>query len=401
MAGPTSNSGRSNAAAASPTQPAQPPNTIRLSGTDLAKLHAVLSATGDKHHVKRGFVRWPFQREIIRVELTQPGGSAAPVLHLAARNISSTGISLLHSAYVHTGQPCLVHLSQLSGTHTPLTGKVVRCRHVRGLIHEVGIQFASSINVRDYLRLDPMQGAFTLEKVKPEALTGGVLHVEDSAADRRLVRHYLRDTSLNVVTAEDGASGLARAAEGFDIIVLDYDLPDMNGAAFVEQLRAQSIQTPVIVLTADTDPRTRDKMREVRASGFLTKPADEEQLLRAVAEFLLADGGGDAGGPVYTSLKPDDAKISFVAEFVGDLKKAAATIHTAIKADDLNAAKRACFQIKGSAPALGFGGIAAAAEAAMTQLNATMSVAESIKPLKTLLSMCLNARAREVSRRAG
>lgn len=310
-------------------------------------------------------------------------------------------MSMLHSAYVHIGQPCVVHLTRLDGSATPLVGKVVRCRHVRGLIHEVGVRFDAAISVRDYLRLDPMQGAFTLEKVKPEALTGQVLHVEDSAADRRLVRHYLRDTSLNVVTAEDGAQGLARAAEGFDIVLLDYDLPDMNGAAFVEQLRAQSVQTPVIVLTADTDPRTRDRMREVRASGFLTKPATEEQVLRAVAEFLLADGGGDAGGPVYTSLKPDDPMLSFVPEFVADLKKAAATIHAAMKNDDLNSAKRACFQIKGSAPALGFSGIAHAAEAAMTQLNATMSVAESSKALKTVLSMALNTRARDVSRRAG
>lgn len=52
-----------------------PVNTIRISGADLSKLHALLSAGGDKHHVKRGFVRWPFQRETVRVELPSPGAT--------------------------------------------------------------------------------------------------------------------------------------------------------------------------------------------------------------------------------------------------------------------------------------------------------------------------------------
>jgi two-component system response regulator FixJ len=376
------------------------PNTIRMAGADLARLQHELDAGSDAQNPKREFVRWPFQKEGVRVEIVQVGGNSSP-LNLAARNLSSAGMSVLHSAYIHVGTACIVHLGHSDGSTRPVPGKIVRCRHVRGLVHEVGIKFTSVISLRDYMKVDPMQGSFTLERVNPEALVGGVLHIEDSGADRRLVRHYLRNTQLNVVSAETAAEGLKRASEGFEVILCDYDLPDLTGAQVVERLRDESVATPVIMISALTDPITRGKMRDARASAYLSKPVTEEQLLRAVAEFLLSDGGSDAGGPVYTTLKAADPTFAFVTEFVADLKKNAATLNTALGAEDLAAAKRVCFQIKGSAASLGFAVIGKAADAALTQLNATSSVGESGKQMRSLISMCMNARAREAERRAG
>ncbi len=374
-------------------------NTIRLVGPDLVRLYAELDAAGERSHPRREFLRWPFPKESILIELQHTGG-ASTKLNLACRNISTAGMSLLHNAYVHVGTPCLVHLQQIDGRPSQLAGKVVRCRHVRGLVHELGIQFAAQINLRSFIRVDPLQGSFTLERVSAEKLIGSVLHIEDSAADRRLLRHYLRDTQLTVLAVENAEEALRRAPEGFDIIICDFDLPDMTGADVTEKLRAKGVQTPVIMVTALGDPQTRARMLEARVSAILIKPIAEEQMLRAVAEFMILEGG-DAGGPVYSTVAADNPAYAFIAEFIQDLRQTAGALSKALQANDTATLRRLCAQVKGSAPSLGFATLANAADAALAQLNAGQSAADASRAVKSLIALCVNARVREQKRKAG
>jgi CheY-like chemotaxis protein len=374
-------------------------NTIRLVGPDLARLYAELDAAGEQSHPRREFLRWPFPRESIQIELQHAGG-ATTRLNLACRNISTAGMSLLHNAYVHVGTPCLVHLPQIDGKPSQIPGRVVRCRHVRGLVHELGIQFTTQINLRSYIRVDPLQGSFTLERVAAEKLVGSVLHIEDSAADRRLLRHFLRNTQLTVLAVENGEDALRRAPEGFDIIIADFDLPDITGAEVVEKLRAKGVQTPVIMVTALSDAGTRARMIEARVSAILIKPISEEQILRAIAEFMILEGG-DAGGPVYSTIGADDPAFGFIPEYLQDLRQIAGALSKALQANDTAAARRLCAQVKGSAPSLGFAPLAGAAEAALKQLNTGQSAGEAARAIKSLIALCVNARVREQKRKAG
>lgn len=373
---------------------AGPSNTIHTFGQDLDRLHADLdSADAKGPRPKRDFMRYPFRNPTLRVDVKQPGGGFT-TLYYACRDLSGAGVSVLHSAYVHVGGSCLVHLPHPVHGLTPVQSKIVRCRHVKGTIHEVGIKFNQTVKVREFLNLDPFEGRFTLERVNPEKLTGGLLHIEGSAMDRKLLRHFLKDTGLNVVSAEDGASGLKRASEGFDIIVCDFTLPDTDGAKLVEDLRAASVQTPVIIASADTSPMTREKIRACRAAAFLCKPMTEETVLRAVAEFLLLGGtGGDGGGVMCSSLPEDDPRQQFLSEFCQEMKKTSATLAKLIESDDLEAVKRVCFQVKGAAPAMGFESLAGMADAALKAVNASMSIQESMKPLRTLVSACQRIKA--------
>lgn len=385
-----SNSGRTVA----PTGPVLAvKNTLHLQGQDLDRLHEELDGRVPKsNNVKRAFMRYSYRLPTVRIDIKQSTG-AATGLHYATRDLSGTGVSVLHSAYVHVGGPCVVHLPHPVSGITPLEGKIVRCRHVQGSIHDVGIRFTDPIKVRDYLSLDPFEGRFTLEKVDAEKISGGLLHVEDSAMDRKLVRHFLKDTSLNIVSAEDGANGLKRASEGFDLILCDFNMPDMDGAKFVEALRATSVQTPVLIASADTSPVTRDRIRGCRASAFVAKPMTSQSLLRAVAEFLLLGGtGSDGGGVMSSSLPEDDPRMQFVQEFCAEMKKTASVLNKAVEAEDVDGIRRVCFQVKGAAPSMGFDTLAVMAETALKAVDASMSVPESLKPLKTLASACQRIR---------
>ena len=255
--------------------PRQRPATGRLNSLGLSKRELDLfldeldgsgSKAGDDRAGRR-FVRRDFRLPRVPMQISQPGGQIA-TFPVACRNISRTGVSLLHSAYIHAGTRCTLALPAAAGGSLTVTGHVVRCTHRRGMVHEIGIVFDTPINLRELLDLDCIGDWFSLERVQPEELTGKLLYVEDCAVDRQLLRHHLKDTSLAVITAEDPVAGLARAATGFDIILCTYHMPAMDGPAFIEELRARSIRTPVLVLAHDADEPTRRRREQALRKRF-------------------------------------------------------------------------------------------------------------------------------------
>ena len=71
---------------------------------------------------------------------------------LIPRNLSSTGISLLHGKFVYGGTNCVVGLRALDGQVVPVRGKVIWCRLVTGRVHELGVRCEDPIDVEDFIR---------------------------------------------------------------------------------------------------------------------------------------------------------------------------------------------------------------------------------------------------------
>ena len=70
------------------------------------------------------------------------------------RNISRTGMSLLHGQFVYNGTTCVVGLKTLGGELASVRGKVGRCRLVTGRVHELGIDFDEPIELADFVASD-------------------------------------------------------------------------------------------------------------------------------------------------------------------------------------------------------------------------------------------------------
>ena len=347
-------------------------NTLRLAGHELTKLaddldHASGSSDGSFKRVHR---RWPFRHASVRMEVSHPSG-ATTALHYACRNISSGGVSLLHSAYVHTGTRVVVHIPRGGPLQAgqPATvavpGTVLRCRHFRGSVHEIGVKFDRSVEIREVLDLDPLAGRFTLEHVQPEKLRGTLLHVEDSVIDRKLVRHFLRETQLNVVSVENAAEAMKRIGEGFDAVLSDYLLPDGTGADLCVKLREQGIRAPVIIASAFTSPDARAAIKACQADAFILKPFVRETLLRGLAEYLLvARASAERSGAMFTSLSPEDPMAAMVPDFVEQVHALAKLFRAVREPEQVEHAVRECLHLQAGAPPMGFARLAEAAERA-------------------------------------
>lgn len=339
---------------------------------------------------RREFVRWPFRAASVELRLYQPGNSVASEIRVACRDLSCGGMSVVHSAYMHTGSKVVLRLPRPDGELIEVSGFVSRCRHVRGVIHEIGIRFDRPIHARDFVRLDPFSDCFSLESVKAEELKGHLLYVDDSPIDQKLVKHYLRETGLRLTLCDDPAKAIAVAGEGCDLILTDHDMPGMTGAELVTKLREEGINTPVILVTSDTSAATRATLQAARVNAFLTKPLRPDVLLRAVAEFMVV---GATTSAMHSSLPKTDPNYPLVEGFVAQARQYVKRLNDAIERDDAATARSIALQIKGVAPALGFEAIALLASEAVKSLSASMSVAESIRPMRMLIAACERARS--------
>ncbi|HZB09497.1 MAG TPA: response regulator transcription factor [Rubrobacter sp.] len=110
-----------------------------------------------------------------------------------------------------------------------------------------------------------------------------VLIVEDEALMARMLARVLREEGYAAETAGDGRSGFARAAdESFDLLILDWMLPDRSGLQIVRGLRAAGVGTPVLMLTARDQVEDRVEGLDAGADDYLSKPFALPELLARV-----------------------------------------------------------------------------------------------------------------------
>ena len=121
---------------------------------------------------------------------------------------------------------------------------------------------------------------------------GTVLYIEDNAVNALLVEQLLsRWAQVKVVLAADGQAGLALArSTAPDLVLLDLQLPDIDGLDLLGLLRAEpALQgVPVVVLTADAMPADVARARAAGATDYWTKPLDFQRALADIAELLHA-----------------------------------------------------------------------------------------------------------------
>jgi two-component system response regulator AtoC len=113
-----------------------------------------------------------------------------------------------------------------------------------------------------------------------------ILVIDDERLIRRSIARRLQTAGYDVAEAEDGRSGLARAAAGVDLAIVDYRLPDIDGMEVLTQLKQTQPETIVILLTAYASVETAVSAMKLGAHHFANKPFDLEALVVMVEQAL-------------------------------------------------------------------------------------------------------------------
>ena len=141
-------------------------------------------------------------------------------------------------------------------------------------------------NLPDEVSEAERRAVFAAKPIVPKRL----LLAEDNPASLKLIAFHLRDAGHEVICTENGREALfehAQAAETgaeFDAVLLDMQMPEVDGFAVARRLRGLNYTRPIVALTAHALPGDRDACFEAGCSHYLAKPFDWNELIRLIAE---------------------------------------------------------------------------------------------------------------------
>jgi len=116
-----------------------------------------------------------------------------------------------------------------------------------------------------------------------------ILVVDDSVSIRQVISRLLSDQGWRVETARDGIDALEQLRERTpDLILLDIEMPRMNGYELLNAINAQPDyqKIPVVMLTSRTAEKHRERAVELGARGYVTKPYNDDDLVELVLQLL-------------------------------------------------------------------------------------------------------------------
>jgi two-component system copper resistance phosphate regulon response regulator CusR len=114
-----------------------------------------------------------------------------------------------------------------------------------------------------------------------------ILIIDDEAAIVEFLKQGLEAQLFNVETATDGERGAFLGRTGnYDLIILDYVLPKMNGPEVLKEIRNEKRHIPVIMLTVKSEIQSKEQMFSLGADDYLTKPFLFDELLLRIKAIL-------------------------------------------------------------------------------------------------------------------
>ncbi len=124
---------------------------------------------------------------------------------------------------------------------------------------------------------------------EPKASEQLLLLIDDSLSIRKFVGRMLESAGYEVDTAVDGEEGLRKAsAQNYRLIITDLEMPKLNGFEVIQGLRsrAQTQQTPIIVMTTRAGDKHRQMALNIGASSYIAKPVEERALIQEIERWI-------------------------------------------------------------------------------------------------------------------
>jgi CheY-like chemotaxis protein len=114
------------------------------------------------------------------------------------------------------------------------------------------------------------------------------LVVEDNDNNMELITFILESAGYQTICAETGQQGINLAAQQHpDFIILDIQLPDMEGTEVLRQVRASGdTTTPVIAMTSYAMAGDREKLLAAGCTGYIEKPIDPQRVIRQLQDVI-------------------------------------------------------------------------------------------------------------------
>ena len=201
-------------------------------------------------------------------------------------------------------------------------------------------------------------------------LSGKILIAEDSPDLSRLLHYQLTSSGFQVETVNNGRSAVDKALSGrFDVILMDMQMPILDGYKATRELREAGYTGPILALTAHAMREDRDRCLAVGCTDYQAKPVNLPTLLDTLTRHIASKPSGSSkkvaepspsraeASPAWESPHADPEFLELIREYVVDLAIRSTEIHAANEAGDLKRVAEISHKIRGSAGMYGFDGL--------------------------------------------
>lgn len=214
-------------------------------------------------------------------------------------------------------------------------------------------------------------------------LQGHVLVVEDGPDNRVLIGAFLDGIGVSYEVAEDGAQAVELAlAGGFDLVLMDMQMPVMDGIQATKVLRAASFDRPIVALTANVMSDDVELYLAAGCTDTACKPIDFRALGQLLARLLCQN----RPVPAVTQFDQMDGYDAILAAFEATLAPRLAKLAQDVAAQAWNAAADLAHQLKGSAGSFGYPGVTLCA-GELERAARCANVSEALAALARLLAL--------------
>lgn len=237
----------------------------------------------------------------------------------------------------------------------------------------------------------------TLPAYDSQHFTGHVLCAEDTAELAELLGALLRRAGVTAVVVQNGAEAIERVAhERFDMILMDIQMPVLDGISAMVKLKESGCNIPVIAVTANAMKEDREHYRAVGFSDVLVKPINRTRLRRLLETYLTVNEQTSTfgGGPIHPQFaSADDAADEHVkrimSTFVERLPGYSQQLTQAIASSQWKQAREIAHQLCGLGTDMGY--------PIITELATTLSI--SLRNENYIDARQINTRLEEVAER--
>jgi PAS domain S-box-containing protein len=228
-----------------------------------------------------------------------------------------------------------------------------------------------------------------------------ILLAEDGFDNQQVICTILRRAGAAVEIAENGCVAVHKAeSEPFDVILMDINMPEMDGYQATETLRERGYRGPILALTANAMSGDDQRCLAAGCNDYLTKPIDRARLIRTVAQYAgRASAGNEQASPSGDEIQPaageairsefaDDPEIAAILKgFIAGLEGQVGAMHKALADHRYEDLQRAAHQMKGSAGSYGYPALTDAAKALEDAMK-NRDLAAAVPALERVAALC-------------
>ncbi len=214
------------------------------------------------------------------------------------------------------------------------------------------------------------------------------LLVEDGADNQVLIKYFLTASGALVDTAKNGAEGVRLAqASDHDFVVMDIQMPVLDGYEATKKLVTAGYKTPIIALTAHAMHGERERCLGIGCAEYISKPVSGNVLIDTVTRAIKKKVSVNPKKPHRSPFLQDPALRQLVGKFVKNLPTRVAALQAAQRNSDWNELANQAHQMAGAAGGYGFpelGNVAARIEAQAREPSNPRGLASSISAFASL-----------------